>query len=249
MGRPSSPVAVPGVVPAGAAAGPIGPPLLSVAPPLRALFSEGGLRRGSVVAVAPRPGATALVLALLAPPLAAGSWAGIVGMGTLGLEAAAGLGVRLDRLAVVPEPGTNWAIATAALLDALDVVVVVPPRRSRPTEVRQLVARARQRGAVLLVAAAESTEAAAWSERPDVELATEVIGWEGLGAGSGTLRRRLVVISSAGRRGADRRSEARVWLPDPEGRLVAGAALPRGSDGNGDAPVRPSAPGALARAG
>jgi hypothetical protein len=202
-----------------------------------------------VVAVAQRPGATALVLALLAPPLAAGSWAGIVGIRTLGLEAAAGLGVRLDRLAVVPEPGTNWASATAALIDALDVVVVVPPRRCRPTEVRQLVARARQRGAVLLVAVAESTEAPVWSERPDVELATEVIGWEGLGAGSGTLRRRLVVISSAGRRGADRRSEARVWLPDFEGRLVASAAIPRGGEENGDEQMGPGAPGALARAG
>jgi hypothetical protein len=247
MGGISSPVAVPAVVPAGPAAGPIGPPPLPVAAPLRALFAEGGLRRGSVAAVARGPGATALVLALLAPPLAAGSWAGIVGMRTLGLEAAAGLGVRLDRLAVVPDPGTGWAAVTAALLDALDIVVVVPPRRCRPTEVRQLVARARQRGAVLLVA--ESTEAAAWSERPDVELATEVIGWEGLGAGSGTLRRRLVAVSSAGRRGADRRSEARVWLPDPEGRLVAGAATPRGSGENDDEPLRPRAPGALARAG
>jgi hypothetical protein len=245
----SSPVVVPVVTPAGLAAGPIGPPPLPVAPPLRALFAEGGLRRGSVVAVARGPGATALVLALLAPPLAAGSWAGVVGLRTLGLEAAVGLGVRLDRLAVVPEPGTSWATVTAALLDALDVVVVVPPRRCRPTEVRQLVARARQRGAVLVVAGDEGAEAPAWSERPDVELATEVIGWEGLGAGSGTLRRRLVVVSSAGRRGADRRSEARVWLPDSEGRLLAGAATPRGSDENGDQQLRPRVPGTLARAG
>jgi hypothetical protein len=249
MGGSLSPAAVPVLGPVGAAAGPTAPAPLSVAPSLRALFPEGGLRRGSVVAVARGPGATALLLALLAPPLAAGSWAGIVGMRTLGLEAAAGLGVRLDRLAVVPDPGTGWATVTAALLDALDVVVVVPPRRCRPAEVRQLVARARQRGAVLLVAAAESTEAPAWSERPDVELATEVIGWEGLGAGSGTLRRRLVVVSSAGRRGADRRSEARVWLPDPEGRLAGSAATPRGSAENGDEQMRPRAPGALARAG
>jgi len=241
-----APAAVPVLVPVGAVAGPTGTPSLSVAPSLRALFPDGGLRRGSVVAVAGGPGATALVLALLAPPLAAGSWAGIVGLPALGLEAAAGLGVRLDRLAVVPDPGTNWATVTAALLDALDVVVVVPPRRCRPAEVRQLVARARQRGAVLLVAA-PSTEGATWSERPDVELATEVIGWEGLGAGTGTLRRRLVAVSSAGRRGADRRSEARVWLPDPEGRLVSSAGAPRSGDERGDEQTRPRAPGALAR--
>src|SRR5580658_4537802 len=196
MGGLSSPVAVP-VVPSGVTAGPTGPSPLPVAPPLRGLFSEGGLRRGSVVA----------------------------------------------------GPGTSWATVTAALLDALDVVVVVPPRRCRPTEVRQLVARARQRGAVLVVAAAESTEAPAWSERPDVELATEVIGWEGLGLGTGTLRRRLVVVSSAGRRGADRRSEAEVWLPNPCGLLEGSAAVPRGSDESGDGRTRPRAPGALARVG
>src|SRR5580658_6418448 len=248
MGGLSSPVAVP-VVPSGVTAGPTGPSPLPVAPSLRGLFSEGGLRRGSVVAVAGGPGATALLLALLAPPLAAGSWAGIVGLRTLGLEAAVGFGVPLDRLAVVPGPGTSWATVTAALLDALDVVVVVPPRRCRPTEVRQLVARARQRGAVLVVVAAESTEAPAWSERPDVELATEVIGWEGLGLGTGTLRRRLVVVSSAGRRGADRRSEAEVWLPNPFGLLEGSAAVPRGSDESGEGRTRPRAPGALARVG
>jgi hypothetical protein len=219
---------------------------LPVAAPLRGLFQGEGLRRGSVLAVAPGAGATALVLALLAPPLAAGSWAGIVGMRTLGLEAAAGLGVRLDRLALVPEPGTDWARVTAALLDALDVVVVVPPPRCRPIEVRQLVARARRSGAVLLVAApGGSRDASAWSERPDVELATEVIGWEGLGTGCGTLRGRQVLVSSEGRRGADRRLEARVWLPDPAGRLVGGTAVaPRSGQ---ETPHRPS--GALARAG
>jgi len=224
---------------------------LPVAAPLRGLFFEEGIRRGSVVVVTPGAGATALVLALLAPPLAAGSWAGIVGMPALGLEAAAGLGVRLDRLALVPEPGTNWATVTAALLDALDLVVIVPPRRCRPIEVRRLAARVRQRAAVLVVAGLGRADARTWSERPDVELATEVIGWEGLGTGYGTLRRRQVAVSSTGRRGADRRLEARVWLPDPTGQLTGGAAVVRGGE---ETPPRvrsvargPS--GAMARAG
>jgi len=183
-----------------------------------------------------------LVLALLAAPLAGGSWAGIVGMRALGLEAAAGLGVRLDRLVLVPEPGTNWAVVTAALLDALDLVVVVPPRRPRLTEVRQLVARARQRATVLVVAGLDgSADARGWSERPDVELATEVIGWEGLGIGYGTLRRRQVAVSSAGRRGADRRLEARVWLPGPEGQLV-GEGTTAETSGEGMPPSERSAP-------
>jgi hypothetical protein len=223
---------------------------LPVAAPLRGLFVEAGLRRGSVVAVTPGAGATALVLALLAAPLAAGSWAGIVGMRGLGLEAAAGLGVRLDRLALVPEPGTNWATVTAALLDALDVVVVVPPRRCRPIEVRRLVERVRQRAAVLVIAGLEPADARAWSERPDVELATEVIAWEGLGTGYGTLRRRQVAVSSAGRRGADRRLEARVWLPDPAGQLAGGASVVPGAAGTPPRALRVARrSGALARAG
>ena len=231
------------------ASGLTGPAALPVVAPLRGLFPEEGLRRGSVVAVAPGAGATALVLALLAAPLAAGSWAGIVGMRALGLEAALGLGVRLDRLAFVPQPGTNWAMVTATLLDALDVVVVVPPLRSRPTEARHLTARARQRAAVLVIAGRERSNAAAWSERPDVELATEVIGWEGLGAGYGTLRCRQVVVSSAGRRGADRRLEARVWLPDPAGRLTGTAVVPQESDEGRPQSDARRAVRAMARAG
>jgi hypothetical protein len=200
---------------------------LPVPGPLRELFAEEGLRRGSVVSVAPGAGATALVLALVAAPLLAGSWAGIVGTRALGLEAAVELGVRLDRLALVPDPGADWPTVTAALLDAVDLVVVAPTRRCRPAEERQLVARARQREAVLILASLDRSAGPVWNERADLELTTEVVRWEGLGSGYGTLRRRQLVVHSAGRRGADRFREARVWLPGPDGQLLGGVAVER----------------------
>jgi hypothetical protein len=66
----------------------------------------GGLRRGSTMSVA---GSTALVLALLAEATGEGSWAAITGMPDVGVVAAAELGVDLERLALVPDPGAEVA--------------------------------------------------------------------------------------------------------------------------------------------
>ena len=98
--------------------------MLPVAAPLARLLPGGGLRRGSTVAVAGRPGATSLLLALLAEASAGGAWAGVIGRPELGLVAAAEAGVALERLALVPYPGADLVAVTAALLDGLDLVAV-----------------------------------------------------------------------------------------------------------------------------
>lgn len=135
--------------PPGAVAGVLaGERLLPVVPALESLFPGGGLRRGSTVAVT---GSTSLALAVMAGPSAAGSWCAVVGLPALGLVAAAEMGVALDRLALVPAPGPEWPAVVAALLDALDVVMVGAGPWVRPADSRRLVARARERGAVLLV--------------------------------------------------------------------------------------------------
>ena len=90
------------------------------------LFPGGALRRGSTVVV----NSPSLALAVLAASSQAGSWSAVVGQPDLGLVAAAELGVVLDRLALVPWPGSQWATAVSALLDAVDVVVARPPARS-----------------------------------------------------------------------------------------------------------------------
>ena len=189
--------------------------VLPVREPLEALFPGTGLQRGSLVGVS-GPGGVTLLMSLLVEPLSQGSWAGVVGLPDLGLEAAAAMGVDLGRVALVPEPGPSWTSVVAVLLDALDLVVVRPPGHCRPADARRLAARAREWGSVLVVAGGGS----AWPERPDIELVAEVGGWEGLGAGEGTLRRRPARVVASGRRGGGRPRSVTCWLPGPDGRLV-----------------------------
>jgi hypothetical protein len=99
---------------------------LPVLAALEPLLPPGGLRRGSAVAVR---GSASLLLALLAGPSQEGAWCAVVGLPALGLVAAAEIGVALERLALVPDPGPDWAAVAGALLDAVDVVVVAPRGR------------------------------------------------------------------------------------------------------------------------
>ncbi|MDQ2754472.1 MAG: hypothetical protein M3R71_02860, partial [Actinomycetota bacterium] len=126
--------------------------LLELSDALAPLFSDRGLRRGSTVAVETGqvPGSTLLSLALLAGPSRAGSWAGVVGFPALGLVAAAQAGITLQRLALIPDPGAQWPVVVAALVDSLDVVLLRLPARTAPGDARRLTARARERGAVLV---------------------------------------------------------------------------------------------------
>jgi hypothetical protein len=179
-----------------------GEQVLPVLPALQDLLPGGVLRRGSTVAVV---GSTSLALALVAAPSASGSWCAAVGMPSLGLAAVAELGVTLEHLALVGDPGESWPSVVAALLDALDVVVVRPPGPVRGTHVRRLAARARERGAVLV-------PACSW-EGADVCLGVTRSEWHGLGAGHGHLRSRRLEVASRGRGAAARPRQAGVWLP------------------------------------
>jgi hypothetical protein len=185
--------------------------LVPVSPELRPLLPGGGLRRGSTVAVT--PGASSLVLALLAGASAAGAWSAVVGMPGLGLLAAAQAGVELERLALVPDPGPEWTVVVAALLDGVDVVVVAPPGPVPARVASRLAARARQRGSVLL-------PYGGW-EGAALTLTAESGQWEGLGAGRGRLRCRELIITARGRGAAGRPRRVRVRLPDRHGRLAA----------------------------
>ncbi|SCL16129.1 hypothetical protein GA0070616_0936 [Micromonospora nigra] len=183
--------------------------VLPVAPELTALLPGRGLRRGSTVAVAaaqsPGSGTTSLVLALLAEASRAGSWCAVVGVPTFGAGAAAELGIALDRLALVPHPGPEWATVVAALIDGMDVVVTAVPGTVSASVTARLAARARQRGSVLV-------PYGRW-DGADVTLRVVRGAWEGLGPGRGRLRRRAVTISARGRGAAARPREATVWLP------------------------------------
>jgi hypothetical protein len=199
---------------------------LPVAPALETLLPSG-LRRGSSLQVAGARdglGSTSLALAVLAGPSAAGSWVAAVGVPTLGLAAAAGFGVDLDRIVLVPDAGDpggpSWATVVATLLEAVDVVVVRPPRRVPPGESRRLAARARERGSVLVRLGSSGD----WAEAADASLTVVSTAWEGLGQGHGHLRARRAVVEAGGRRGLDRARRTTLWLPGPGG--VLGVADP-----------------------
>jgi hypothetical protein len=183
-----------------------GEQLLPVVPALERLFPGQGMRRGTVVGVT---GSVALALAVLAGPSQAGSWTAVVGLRELGALAAGELGVDLARCALVPEPGPTWPTVVAALLDAIDVVAVAPAGiggRVRAADARRLAARARERGAVLVVLGA-------WPEGPDVTLSVAGVEWTGLGAGHGSLGGRRLSVVGSGRGAAARARRATVELP------------------------------------
>ncbi|HEY1282321.1 MAG TPA: hypothetical protein VGF22_21755 [Acidimicrobiales bacterium] len=192
--------------------------VLPVLDALAPVLPDAGLRRGTVVAVG-GAAATSLALAVAAAPSVAGSWVGAVGMPSLGLLAAAELGVALERLLLVaaPPPG-EWTTVVATLIDGVDVVLVRLPRSVRTGEARRLQARARQRGAVLIaVGPAHPLE-------PDVTLAVEDEEWTGLDAGTGHLQGRRVGVVAVGRRAAARHRRLALWLPDADGRVRADEA-------------------------
>jgi hypothetical protein len=203
--------------------------MLPVLPALEDLFPGGGLRRGSTLAVgravlegAALPiravtGSTSLALAVLAGPSAAGSWCAVVGLPSLGVIAAAEAGLALQRLALVPDPGPAWPTVTAALLEALDVVAVRPPGRLRAADARRLMARARERSAVLVALGA-------W-EGADLRLAVKGGRWMGLGNGHGHLRARLVDVMVEGRGVAAKPRRVEVWLPGEPGLGTAAPSL------------------------
>jgi hypothetical protein len=179
---------------------------------LEPLLGEAGLQRGSVVSVVgpAGSGATSLALALVAGPSASGSWVAAVGLPWLGLPAAVEAGVNLGRLALVPAPEpAAWAGVVAALVDAFDVVLLRPERRARPADARRLAARARERGAVLVLLGPPG----GWHEGPDVVLRIDRTRWEGLGDGHGRLRARRVRVEATGRRRAARPRTADLDLP------------------------------------
>ena len=195
-------------------------------PALGELLPGGALEAGGMYAV---ENSTMLALGLLQGPSAAGAWCAVVGVPDLGVEAAAGLGIDLDRLVLVPHPGEQWLSVVSALVDVVSVVLVRPPVRpaagGEAARVRigdaaasKLASRLRQREAVLVSLGQDSS--AAWP-RADARLTVTESNWAGIGAGFGHLTARQVTVSSVSRSWAGRAKSRRLWLPGPEQRIEA----------------------------
>ncbi len=195
--------------------------LLDVPAPLRTLFPHGGLQRGTSVGFA-GPGSTSVALAVAAAALGDDRWMAVVGVEELGLLAAAELGVRLDRLLVVSETGSDrLATVIAALLDAVDIVALDPRRPIGGRAARRLTARARERGTVLF----HLDGGRSWPEAVSLTLTARPEGWTGLGAGHGHLQHRRMSITAGGRRSSARPRRTTVLLPGPGGACVEAPAL------------------------
>ncbi|TCP49387.1 hypothetical protein EV191_109209 [Tamaricihabitans halophyticus] len=184
--------------------------VLPVPEALAELLPWRGLRRGGTVAVR---GATSLLLALLGPATSAGSWAGVVGMPGIGVLAATEFGVVPQRLALVPNPGAEFAPVVAALLEGMDLVAVRAAAGIRPEHARRLSARARHHKSVLL-------SFGAWPGA-EVELHGSTARWSGVEAGSGYLRTRRLVVEAVGRGAAARPVRRTLLLPDSAGGIAA----------------------------
>lgn len=176
-----------------------------------------GLRRGVTATVEGGPGSTSLALALGAAASQAGSWVGLVGVPAVGLLAATELGLAPERLLVVPEvPAPSAATVAAALLDAVDVVYLRAGAIGAP-DARRLVARAREREAVLVPLGPR------WPLGADVRLAVAEPDWTGLagdGTGAGRLTARQVTVTASGKGVYARERRARLWLPDETGAVA-----------------------------
>ncbi|OMH33228.1 hypothetical protein BGP79_06850 [Tersicoccus sp. Bi-70] len=163
-----------------------------------------GLLAGSSYAVI---GSTTLALSMIARASGDGAWCGVLGMPDLGTESAAGLGIDLQRLILVPSAGQQWAAVAAAMIDVLSVVVVVPPASIAGGDVARLNARLRQRRASMITLGP-------W---PQTETTLRVTGsrWSGLGAGHGYLTGRNLLVEVLDRRAGGRRRTGEVDLGGP----------------------------------
>lgn len=183
-------------------------PRLPVLPVFERLLPGGGLRPGTSTQIR-GPGATTLALSLISAA-SKEAWTAVVGIPALGLRAADELGVDLDHLVVIADPGKRWTDVLAAVVDSFDVVLTCPQLPGR--EARRLVGRIRERDAVFVTVGP-------WVES-DVRIeTTRAASWHGIEDGHGHLAARQVEIDITGRRVWGRPVSARLWLPNADGEV------------------------------
>lgn len=198
-------------------------PLIPVSPPLQPILPEGGLQVGTTYALSPSPG---LIGALLAGASRTGAWCAAVGMPTLGVEALAGHGVDLDRLLLVPAPGSRWLSVVSALSEVIPLIAIRPSSSVREAELSRLSARLRDRGCTLLVVSATTGASLSWPQS-EGSLQVHDPQWRGLGSGWGVLEECEVTVTARTRRSPVPQS-VRVRLPGAHGTIEAVApAAPR----------------------
>lgn len=163
---------------------------LPTSPGLRPLLPGGALRKGASYSV---HGSQQLAVALMSASSAAGSWCGVIGCRSFGAEAAAELGVALDRCILIPDPGSHAVSIASALSEILTVVLLRVGSAPGAGDSERIAARLREHGAALIVL----------GDWPRPESAMRVTGsrWTGLGPGHGMLDARELAVRTRDRRG------------------------------------------------
>lgn len=207
--------------------------IIPVAEPLRGLFAEGGLVRGRVLSCRGEA-SSSMAFSLVREAMIGGAWLAVIDVATFGADAAAELGVPLERVvrvstevsAASPEAQVaDWIDVMGAAVDGFDLVITRVPaalrQDRRPASVRKLSSRLQQRGSVVIVLG----DTGALSN--DVTLTSTRSVWSGLGQGAGHLRRRRIEVEAMGRRqpgtrscmldlvGGRQRVDVSVAVPEP----------------------------------
>ena len=209
-----------------------GQQVLPVVPALAELLPTG-LRRGSALAVT-GDAALSMALAVTAAASVDGAWLAVVGLPGVGLGAAAGFGVALERLVVI-HPGLAWPAVLGIVVDGFDLVIARLPRSVPLAAWRRATARLRERGGVLLVidpppafevSATISTATGSTGSTGSIGLIGSTVGWVGLEDGAGSLRARTVIASIGGRGAMARVRRSTLCLPGCDGTVqLAGPAV------------------------
>jgi hypothetical protein len=170
--------------------------------PLMSAVLPRGLRRGAVYSVT---GSTSIALALVAAASQQGEWCGVLDVPDLGLEAAAGWGIDLERLVWVSDPGDRWMSTAGSMADVLGLVIVAAPRRVSDADASRLVARLRQTRSTMIVLGD-------WPQS-ETQISAVSSSWMGLGDGYGLLVDRHLDVEVRHGQGAGAPRRTRLHLP------------------------------------
>lgn len=161
------------------AAGGGGVEVLPVPAELAEVLPDGGLVRRAVAEVSDCP---ALIVELITQATAQGGHVGVVGWPELSLAGVVE-GGDLERIIVVPEPGSDPLGVLGVLVEGLDLVIAhwSVPVELNPARIRPLLARLREGVAALVLVGARTVS-------PALRLDAQVTTFRGIGAGTGRIR-------------------------------------------------------------
>ena len=193
--------------------------VVPVLEPLERLVPDGGLIRGSTITVG-GVGATSLALQLSTAASQSGSWVVVVGLNDLAPAAVLEANLDAERVAFI-DPGNSGrhVDVLAALIGAVDVIVLDARLSLRPSDGRRLASRLRERGSILIVVSPGGAVNSSLSA--DLSLTVSDAQWEGLGCGHGHLRSRRVRVGIDGRGRASRTARCELLLPSVGAQVAA----------------------------